>query len=120
LIVYTSVSVLNRGGVLEKDTKIKKIILHGQELTDKYNETLSMIDDENIEKYFRNRLFGLKAIVARISRRIQGKDISYDLETLNTRDMNDLDEIEKEQLEALKGFENLKSDIKVYKEKYKL
>lgn len=105
---------------MEKDSKIKNIILQGQKLTDKYNETLSMIDDENIERYFRNRLFGLKAIVARISRKMQGKNISYDIETLNTRDMNDLDEIEKEQLEALKGFEDLKSDIKAYKEKYKL
>jgi len=87
---------------------------------DKYNETLSMLDDENIEKYFRNRLFGLKAIVARISRRIQGKNISYDIETLNTRDMNELDEIEKEQLETFKVFENLKSDIQAYKEKYHL
>jgi hypothetical protein len=75
---------------LDKGSKIKSIILLGQELTDKYNETLSMIDDENIEKYFRNRLFGLKAIVARISRKLQGKDISYDIETLNTRDMKDL------------------------------
>lgn len=105
---------------MDKGSKIKSIILLGQELTDKYNETLSMIDDENIEKYFRNRLFGLKAIVARISRKLQGKDISYDIETLNTRDMKDLDEIEKEQIEALNGFENLKSDIKAYKEKYKL
>ena len=34
--------------------------------------------------------------------------------------MTDLDEIENEQLEALKGFENLKSDIRAYKQKYKV
>lgn len=87
---------------------------------DKYNETLSMIDDENIEKYFRNRLFGLKAIIALITRKTQGRDVAYDFETLNAKSMNDLDEIENEQFETLKGFENLKSDIKAYKEKYKI
>ena len=87
---------------------------------DKYNETLSMLDDENIEKYFRNRLFGLKAIIALITRKTERKDIAYDFETLNAKSMNDLDEIENEQFETLKGFENLKSDIKAYKEKYKI
>lgn len=105
---------------MDKNSKIQNIILQGRELTDKYNETLLMIDDENIEKYFRNRLFGLKAIVARITRKTTGKDIAYDFETLNAKSMSDLDEIENEQLETLKGFENLKSDIKAYKEKYKL
>lgn len=105
---------------MDKNSKIKDVILHGQELTDKYNETLSMLDDENIEKYFRNRLFGLKAIIARIARKTQGRDIAYDFETLNAKSINDLNEIENEQLEAFKGFENLKSDIKAYKEKYKI
>lgn len=105
---------------MDKNSKIKDVILHGQELTDKYNETLSMLDDENIEKYFRNRLFGLKAIIARITRKTQGRYIAYDFETLNAKSINDLYEIENEQLEAFKGFENLKSDIKAYKEKYKI
>jgi hypothetical protein len=105
---------------LDKNSKTKNIILQGQELMDKYNETFSMLDDENIEKYFRNRLFGLKAIIARISRKTQGKDVAYDFETLNAKSMSNLDEIENEQLETLKGFENLKSDIKAYKEKYKI
>lgn len=103
-----------------KDSKIKNIISQGQELTDKYNETLSLLDDENIEKYFRNRLFGLKAMVSRITRKTQSRYVSYDLETLDAKSMNDLDEIEKEQLETLTGFENLKSNIKAYKEKYKI
>jgi hypothetical protein len=105
---------------LDKNPKIKNIILKGQELTDRYNETLLMLNDENIEKYFRNRLFGLKATIARITRKTQGKDIAYDFETLNDKSVNDLDEIENEQLETLKGLENLISDIKVYKEKYKI
>jgi hypothetical protein len=105
---------------LNKSSKIKSIISQGQALTDKYNETLSMLDDENIEKYFRNRLFGLKAIIARITRKTQSRYITYDSEVLDAKSMNDLNEIENEQLEALKGFENLKSDIKAYKEKYKL
>lgn len=104
---------------MDREFKIKNITLQGQELTNNYNETLSMLDDENIEKYFRNRLFGLKAIIARIERKTQGKYIAYNFETLNSKDMNDLDEIEKEQLEALKGFDNLKSDIRAYKQKYK-
>jgi hypothetical protein len=104
---------------LDKNSKIKNIILHGQELTDKYKETLLMLDDENIEKYFRNRLFGLKAIIARISRKTQAKYIDYDFETLNAKSIDDLDEIENEQLETLKGLENLKNDITTYKEKYK-
>lgn len=105
---------------MDNASKIKNIILLGQELANKYNETISMIDDENIEKYFRNRLFGLKAIVAHITRKTQGRDIAYDFETLNSKSMSELDEIEKEQLETLKGFENLKSDIEAYKEKYKI
>ena len=104
---------------MDKNSKIKNIILQGQELMDKYKETLSMLDDENIERYFRNRLFGLKAIIARISRKTQGKDIDYDFETLNAKSMDDLDEIENEQLETLKGFENLKNDIKSYKKNTK-
>ena len=105
---------------MDKNSKIKNIILKGQELTDNYDETLSMLDDENIEKYFRNRLFGLKAIIALITRKTQGKDIAYDFEALSAKNTGDLDEIENEQLETLKKFENLKSDIKAYKEKYKI
>lgn len=104
---------------MDKNSKINNIILQGQELTDKYKETLLMLDDENIEKYFRNRLFGFKAIIARISRKTQRKYIDYDFETLNAKSMDDLDEIENEQLETLKGLENLKNDITAYKEKYK-
>jgi hypothetical protein len=104
---------------LDKNSKIKNITLQGQELMDKYKETLLMLDDENIEKYFRNRLFGFKAIIARISRKTQRKYIDYDFETLNAKSMDDLDEIENEQLETLKGLENLKNDITAYKEKYK-
>lgn len=104
---------------MDRDSKIKNITLQGHELTNNYNETLSMLDDESIEKYFRNRLFGLKAIIARIERKTQGKDIAYNFEALNSKDMNDLVEIENEQLEALKGFENLKGDIRAYKQKYK-
>ncbi|MGB9926927.1 MAG: hypothetical protein ACPK85_00825 [Methanosarcina sp.] len=105
---------------MDKNSKVKNIILQGQEIKDNYNETLSMLDDENIEKYFRNRLFSLKATIARITRKTQGKDIAYDFEALNSRSMSDLDEIENEQTEALKGFENLKSDIRAYKQKYKI
>ena len=71
---------------MDRDSKIKNITLQGQELINNYNETLSMLDDENIEKYFRNRLFGLKAIIARIERKTQGKDIAYNFEALNSKE----------------------------------